>query len=243
MLTVDFRRFPVAATDRVLDLGCGCGRHAYEALRRGARVVAVDYDPTGLGDVAALMEGMHADGQTPRGAVSAVVRGEALALPFPDGTFDRVIAAEILEHLPDDERAAAELARVLRPGGWLAVTVPRWWPERVCWALSRAYHDIPGGHVRIYTAGELLGKLGRAGLRPVGRHHAHALHSPYWWLRCAVGVDRDDHAVTRAYHRLLAWDVTRRPRVTRVAERVLDPVVGKSLVLYLRKPEDADGGS
>ena len=45
------------------------------------------------------------------------VQGDALALPFADGTFDRVIASEVLEHIPDDRAAMAELARVLRPGG------------------------------------------------------------------------------------------------------------------------------
>jgi hypothetical protein len=70
---------------------------------------------------------------------------------------------------------------------------------------------------------------------PGRQHHAHALHAPYWWLKCAVGVERDT-AVVRAYHRLLVWDLTRRPGTTRLAEWVLDPVIGKSLVVYADKP-------
>ena len=98
----------------------------------------------------------------------------------------------MLEHIPDDETAIAELVRVLRPGGTVAVTVPRWLPEKVCWALSDEYHEVEGGHVRIYRGDELVGKLERR--RPAGRrpHHAHALHAPYWWLKCAVGVDNDE---------------------------------------------------
>ena len=85
-------------------------------------------------------------------------------LPFPDASFDRVIASEVLEHIPDDEAAMAELARVLRPGGSMAVTVPRCGPEFVNWALSDEYHDVPGGHVRIYRRSQLVGRLERTGL-------------------------------------------------------------------------------
>ena len=118
----------------------------------------------------------------------------------------------------------------------MAVTVPRLVPEAVNWALSEEYHNVPGGHVRIYRRSILESRLRRAGLRLVGRHHAHALHSPYWWLRCLVGPRRDDHPLVRAYHRLLVWDITSAPRLTRVTERLLNPVLGKSLVVYLEKP-------
>jgi hypothetical protein len=130
----------------------------------------------------------------------------------------------------------AEIARVLKPGGLVAVTVPAWLPERVCWRLSDAYHGKPGGHVRIYTRAELAAKLRHAGLAVGGHHHAHGLHSPYWWLKCAVGVDDDGHPLVRAYHRLLVWDIMKRPAATVTAERLLNPVLGKSLVVYARKP-------
>ena len=239
MLTVDFARFPVTAGDRVLDMGCGAGRHAFALYRRGADVVALDLDEAELKDVAGMFAAMREEGEVPAGATAQAVRGSAYALPFEDETFDRVVAAEVLEHLPQDERAMAELFRVLKPGGLIAVTVPRWGPELLCWALSSAYHEVEGGHVRIYRGDELRRRLGRAGLTPVDAHHTHALHAPYWWLKCAVGVDDADHPLVRAYHRLLVWDMMRAPWLTRTLERALDPVVGKSLVLYLRKPESA----
>jgi hypothetical protein len=90
--------------------------------------------------------------------------------------------------------------------------------------------------VRIYRRSSLLGRLRRVGLKLRGSHHAHALHSPYWWLRCAVGVDRDQHPLVRAYHRLLVWDIVRAPFATRAADRLLNPLLGKSLVLYLDRP-------
>ncbi len=238
MLTVDLdQRLAVKPGDWVLDLGCGGGRHAFEVYRRGADVVAFDQNAKDLADVAAMFSAMAAEGEAPPGATARTVEGDALALPFDDDSFDTVIAAEILEHIPRDTAAIAELARVVRPGGKVAVSVPRWLPERVCWALSREYHEVEGGHVRIYRRAQLVGRLEAAGLHFVDSHHAHALHSPYWWLKCAVGVNNDDALLPRSYHRLLVWDIMRRPWITRTAERVLDPAIGKSLVLYFTKPE------
>lgn len=184
-----------------------------------------------------MLAAMREAGQDPPGASARVVRGDATAMPFADGAFDRVIAAEVLEHIPGDQRALHEIARVLRPGGVAAVTVPSWLPERICWSLSDDYHNVPGGHVRIYTRPELEAKLRAAGLSVGAHHHAHGLHSPYWWLKCAVGVHDDGHPLARAYHRLLVWDIVKRPKVTRLAERALDPVIGKSLVIYAEKPQ------
>jgi len=235
MLTVDFSKFQVTPGERLLDLGCGGGRHAYEAYRRGARVVAADLNGDDLADVRAMLGAMHEEGQAgPTGAAQAI-RCDATNLPFSDSAFDKVIAAEILEHVPADQRAMAEVARVLRPGGVAAVTVPAWLPERVCWALSDEYHEVPGGHVRIFTRAELVAKLGQAGLRVMGSHHAHGLHSPFWWLKCAVGVANDGHPAVRGYHKMLVWDIMRRPALTRYAEAALNPLIGKSLVVYAVK--------
>jgi SAM-dependent methyltransferase len=234
MLTVRPERLGLRAGDRVLDLGCGAGRHAFLAMRHGGYVVALDADAAEIKDTAAMMEALDDAGETD-GTGSALV-GDAVRLPFADGSFDRVIAAEVLEHIPGDRQVLAELARVLRPGGTIAVTVPRWLPEQVCWALSAAYHQVPGGHIRIYRRGVLASRLGAAGFELYASHHAHALHSPYWWLKCAVGVTDDDHRLVRAYHRMLVWDITAASPITRVPERLLNPVVGKSLVLYARKP-------
>ncbi len=234
MLTVDYDRLGLSPGDRLLDLGCGAGRHSYEGFLRGGRVVAVDADGDEVSDVAAMLGALAAEAFPGEGG--SVVCGDAMRLPFADASFDRVIAAEVLEHVHADGRAMTELARVLRPGGTLAVTVPRWLPEAVNWALSHDYHAVPGGHVRIYRRSTLLDRLRGVGLRYLGRHHAHALHSPYWWLKCAVGVGRDDHRLVRAYHAVLVWDITHPRSPLRLAERLLNPLLGKSLVVYLDKP-------
>jgi SAM-dependent methyltransferase len=238
VLTVRYQRLGLRPGDRLLDLGCGGGRHAYEAMRRGATVTAVDTDEAEIKDVGAMMNVLHSDDDACRqhGGRGTAGVADARRLPFPDAAFDRVIAAEVLEHIPDDTAAMTELARVLRPGGTMAVTVPRWGPEAVNWALSAAYHNTSGGHVRIYRRRQLCGRLAATGLRPYLAHHAHALHSPYWWLRCAVGVGNDQHPLVRAVHRVLVWDITAASPLTRVPDRLLNPLIGKSLVVYLRKP-------
>ena len=238
MLTVDYARLGVRPGDRLLDLGCGFGRHAFQAARQGAEVVAFDAGAEEVAAVRGTFGAMAEAGELDAGTARVgAAQGDALRLPFADGSFDRVIASEVLEHIPDDEQAMAELARVLRPGGTMAVTVPRCGPELVNWALSDQYHDVPGGHVRIYRRTQLVDRLAATGLRALGSHHAHGLHAPYWWLRCLVGPTNDSHPAVAAFHRLLVWDIVKAPRVTRYADRMLSPLIGKSLVVYLDKPE------
>jgi SAM-dependent methyltransferase len=167
-----------------------------------------------------------------------VLAGDAYALPFADETFDVVIASEVLEHLVRDSAAMHELRRVLRSDGIVAVSVPRFGPEVVNWLLSRKYHDRAGGHVRIYRRRELLGRLSGAGFAVRGTEYRHGLHSPYWWLRCALGVDRPERRPVAAFHRLLVWEIERQPLLTRVLGAVLDPLIGKSLVVYLAPVEE-----
>jgi SAM-dependent methyltransferase len=237
MLTVDFDRLGIGAGTKVIDVGCGQGRHSFEAFRRGANVIAFDQNAGDLNDVDEILQAMKDQGEVPATARAEAVKGDALDLPFADGTFDCVIASEILEHVPEDDKAIAELIRVLKPGGALAITVPRWLPERVCWALSDEYHANEGGHIRIYRADELRGKVRARGLRFIHAHHAHALHSPFWWLKCLVGTSNSDHPAVKAYHQLLVWDMMSQPWLTRTAEALLNPLIGKSVAMYFQKPE------
>lgn len=220
----------------VLDLGCGAGRHSFEAMRRGAHVVSVDLDDVVLKDTAIMLTAVAEE----EGGTASVVRGDALSLPFGSASFDRIIVSEVFEHIGLDTIAMREVERILKPGGIAAVTVPRYWPERVCWALSDEYHQNEGGHVRIYRESALSDRLRRAGLVAFDRHHAHALHAPYWWLKCALGPHDPDRLPVRAYHRVLVWDLTKRPLVTKALEKALNPVMGKSLVLYVRKSSKDD---
>jgi SAM-dependent methyltransferase len=237
MLTVRFDKLTelgVPSGAFILDAGSGFGRHAFELARRGYHTVALDHAADEVEATRSTMAAMVETGDVEDKHVAGVVRGDATALPFADAAFDAVITSEVLEHIPDDVGTLGELRRVVRRGGLVAVTVPSWFPEKVNWMLSDEYHApaVAGGHVRIYSATELKAKLRAADLDVVGSHHAHALHSPYWWLKCAVGVDDEDHPLVRHYRRFLEWDIIRQPRSTRIAEGLLSPVLGKSLILY-----------
>jgi SAM-dependent methyltransferase len=154
-----------------------------------------------------------------------------------------VICAEVLEHIGDYQAMLAEIRRVLKPGGVLAVSVPRFVPEWVCWRLSHAYHQVEGGHVRIFRTRALTRAVEAQGLRRFHSHSAHSLHVPYWWLKCLLW-QRGDHVwPVRAYHHFLVWDLMRGPWITRLLDRLLNPLMGKSLVLYFTRNSPAPGGS
>jgi len=236
MITVDFSRLKVKPGARVLDVGCGSGRHTAAAygLDR-ATAIGVDLCRADLGQACqrlAFHDRLGASG----GGAWAFAAADSLRLPFVDATFDLVICAEVLEHIHRDRRAVAELTRVLKPGACIVVSVPRAWPERICWRLAPDYSAANGGHVRIYRKTDLLALLSDAGLIFRSAHHAHSLHAPYWWLKCLVGPQRTDCAAVNLYQRLLTWDIMAKPALTRQLDRLLNPILGKSLVVYLRKP-------
>jgi len=163
------------------------------------------------------------------------MRGDVTRLPFADHTFDLVICSEVLEHIPEDNNAISELVRVLKPGELLAVTVPRFFPESICWALSASYRTEPGGHIRIYRKYPLINKLESFGLKCISTGWAHALHSPYWWLKCLVGHKKENAWSVKQYHKFLVWDIVKRPWLTRTLDTLLNPLIAKSCVLYLTK--------
>ena len=160
-------------------------------------------------------------------------------MPLSDESVDAVIASEILEHIPNYLAVLEELWRVLKPGGRLCISVPRQWPEWICWQLSEGYRITPGGHIRIFDATHLAREVVRQGFELTGRGSAHALHVPYWWLRCAFWQRGEQTPIVARYHRLLVWDLMQKPWITRTLERVLNPLLGKSLALYFRNSSDA----
>lgn len=234
VLTVDFDKLPLAPGNRVLDLGCGDGRHSRPVrMLDGVSLVAVDIGEKEVASTARSLSEMSAG--TERSGPWMVLRSSAYRLPFADASFDCVIMSEVLEHLHDDRVALAEISRVLKPGGTLAISVPREGPEAVCWALSHEYRNSPGGHVRIYRRRALERMIRESGYEPFARHFAHALHTPFWWLKCLVGPSKEDLLPVKLYHRLLVWDLMKRPWITRLAETVLNPFLGKSVVFYATK--------
>nr|WP_321398508.1 methyltransferase domain-containing protein [uncultured Desulfobacter sp.] len=236
MITMDFNRLGIDPGSRILDIGCGEGRHTVKACQKPETVcIGGDF---GFDNLIATKEKLEFHEQLNdlscrKWALSAM---DVTALPFADNSFDVVICSEVLEHITDDDKAVSELIRILKPGKILAVSVPRAWPEWICWQLSDEYHNTNMGHVRIYSKKEIIGKIRKKGPTYLGCHYAHSIHSPYWWLKCFVGPTRTDCPAVNLYHKLLVWDLMKKPALTTAIDRLLNPLLGKSLVLYFRKP-------
>jgi len=235
MITIDYARLGISPGDRILDMGCGPGRHVcgacadYEVMVTGADIDIGDLQQAKTN---IAVHEAYGGGLRGRWGVSAA---DITTLPFADQVFDQVICAEVLEHIPDDRLAAKELARVLKPGGTLAVSVPRFFPEKVCWKLSRTYCNTRGGHIRIYKKNKIIGLFENLGLKKIFSHHAHSIHTPYWWIKCLVGPENETALPVALYNRFLTWDIMKKPQLTRMIDTALNPVLGKSFVVYFTK--------
>ena len=235
MITVDFRQLKIKPGYRILDIGCGTGRHTSAALQfKKITVVGADRNVNDLCEARNRIQLHKRFGQY-GGGRWGLAAADIAGLPFKNDVFDLVICSEVLEHIARDDIAVRELIRVLRPGHNLVVSVPRYLPERICWALSSDYTATNNGHIRIYRKRKLIRCLEGLGLKRWAVHYAHSLHTPYWWLKCLVGPERKDAVLVNLYHRFLAWEIMKKPKLFGWMDRLLNPVLGKSLVVYLRK--------
>jgi SAM-dependent methyltransferase len=214
------RRFGDSGGLDICDVGCGTGRNL-ELLGRFGRAVGVE--PPGPGLDRCRARGLGED---------RVVAGTAHALPFEEGRFDLVTALDVLEHLEDDEAGLRELGRVLRPNGFVLLTVPAY---RFLWSV----HDESLGHRRRYVASELHGKLNGAGFVVVKRSYAVSFALPgivgfrvVQGLFPAVAERGASYVeVPAAVNALLAGSI-------RAESRLLDAVdlpLGTSIVAFARK--------
>lgn len=240
--TVDFDVLAAAEKGSLLDVGCGSGYLLARGRRRVRRVVGLDLSLEALSAARARLERQG----PPRGGADLLL-GDAARLPFVGGAFDAVICTETLEHVPDDASVLAELARVLKPGGRLVLSVPEALPEAILLRLAPWTGCVPGGHLRIYGRRAVEKKIRRAGLLPYAARRRHFLEAIYWIALVAV----EDRPWLRqwALAPLRCWR-RRRDRepyslLYHLIDRLGNRLLPKSLVIYARKPsqerQDASG--
>ena len=236
MQTVDFERIAFRKGDTVLDLGCGEGRHVISAyLEADVHSFGVDLSHSDLVITQQKCDEFSSEKSVSESTSFGLAQTNALALPFADHSFDTIICSEVLEHIDDYQAVIAEIQRILKPGGQFVASVPRYWPEWICWAFSDEYHANEGGHLRIFKSSQLREQIENAGFSFFARHWAHALHSPYWWLQCMFWKNKDTSFLVSNYRRFLEWDILDQPLFTRALETLLNPLMGKSVVMYFRK--------
>lgn len=231
---IDPALLELTAGDRLLDVGCGIGRHVLEMSHLPGHHVGIDWSRKDLQKAAHWFRLMQSEGKA-RGWAH-FIEGDATRLPFPDEYFDRVICAEVLEHVSDDRVVLAELVRVLRPGGVLAISVPDEASERIYWQISSKYRHQPGGHVRIYSRQDIPRLLRGGGVRPFAIRFRHSLEALYWLVRIL-----DSKNLTREgpLTKKMGWLLgSLSPKITPVLDRFDafgNYLLPKSIVVYGRK--------
>lgn len=236
MFTIDYDILDIKDGERVLDIGCGEGRHSWEACKTASCLVySMDIMVDGLKKTGNTLEAMDIEGEC-QGEWS-LIAGDTMSLPFQDASFDKIICSEVLEHVADDWQGIKEMARVLKNDGIIAISVPNYLPEVICWKLSQDYHNCPGGHVRIYKSGELVSPLHQNNFHIFATRRKHALHSIYWIARCLFGVNKQKALIPSLYHSFLVWDIKTKSRPIRWLEDFLNHFFPKSNVFYACKSQ------
>ena len=236
MQTINFDKLNINAGDTVLDIGCGEGRHSISLyVDREVNAIGIDLSMEDMKTAKNRIKDFSISETNSSSCIFGA--GDIKSLPFEDNVYDAVICSEVLEHLESLDDAVSEIVRVLKPGGVLAVSVPRFIPELICWKLSSEYSKTPGGHVRIFRHKNLKQLILKESVSYTSFHWAHALHSPYWWLKCIFWGRENEHWLVTKYHQFLVWDLMQNPLLTRFLEAVLKPFIGKSLVMYFVKDQ------
>ena len=234
MNTIKYKKLNLESDQLLLDMGCGEGRHSIGALlETSANVIGLDLS---LKDLSIANSRLNDFDLSNLDTFCTFGVGNINNIPLESASLDAVMCSEVLEHVDSPEESIQELIRVLKPGGVMALSVPRYLPELICWKLSKDYSKTPGGHIRIFRHNQLKNLGINSGLEYQSFHWAHGLHSPYWWLQCLFWKTRETSYIVKLYHRLLVWDLMKRPLFTKILETILQPLIGKSLVIYFKKP-------
>lgn len=231
--TIRMKNLQLQPKQKLLDLGCGLGRHLFTA----AQHCSLD-----LYGIDRSLEDLKTTESRSKDFASILlsenqfqlIQGDALNIPFDDNIFDRVICSEVLEHIPNYSMAIQEIARVTKTGGRVGISVPHAWPERINWIISNDYKKDTG-HIHLFNKKTLVSAFETHGLQCYDYHYEHGFHSAYWWLKSTEWNREKPSYPLKQYQRFLDWELFNGGKATRQLEKIVNPLIGKSLVLYFEK--------
>lgn len=233
MLTFDFNRININPVGTMLDLGCGEGRHIFGVMEKFPDLKCIGLDPhiESLDKASEGLKFLESISNTKTNFLS----GSAYSLPFSDDSFDLVVCSEVLEHLHDYKDAIKEINRVLKPGGQFLASVPAEFPEKICWLLSEAYQNQPGGHLRIFKKNELIKEIAEHNFTFESSQRFHSIHSAYWWLRCLFWKSQESNIIIKGYKKILERHILKKPFFLDSLDKIFNPILGKSIAFYFVK--------
>ena len=233
MLTFNLKKYDLKNDGVLLDVGCGEGRHIFGVMQDYPlmKCIGIDMDHESI----KIAEEGYDYFKSISQAGAEFLKGSAYKIPFPDNFFDLVICSEVLEHLHEYNDAVKEMHRVLKPGGKLYASVPASWPEKICWNLSKDYQNQPGGHLRIFDQKKLVSEIQEEGFLFLSSERFHAIHSPYWWLRCFFWNSQDSNFIVKLYKKILERHILKKPLLIDIIDKLLNPILGKSFSMYFEK--------
>lgn len=233
MLTFDFNRININPEGTMLDLGCGEGRHIFGLMEKFPDLKCIGLDPH-IESLDKAFEGLKFL-ESISNTKTNFLSGSAYSLPFSDDSFDLVVCSEVLEHLHDYKDAIKEINRVLKPGGQFLASVPAEFPEKICWLLSEAYQNQPGGHLRIFKKNELIKEVAEHNFSFESSQRFHSIHSAYWWLRCLFWKSQESNIFIKGYKKILEIHILKKPFFLDLIDKIFNPILGKSIAFYFVK--------
>jgi len=233
MLTFDFNRININPEGTMLDLGCGEGRHIFGLMEKFPDLKCIGLDPH-IESLDKAFEGLKFL-ESISNSKTNFLSGSAYSLPFSDDSFDLVVCSEVLEHLHDYKDAIKEINRVLKPGGQFLASVPAEFPEKICWLLSEAYQNQPGGHLRIFKKNELIKEVAEHNFSFESSQRFHSIHSAYWWLRCLFWKSQESNIIIKGYKKILERHILKKPFFLDLIDKIFNPILGKSIAFYFVK--------
>ena len=233
MLTFDFNRININPEGTMLDLGCGEGRHIFGLMEKFPDLKCIGLDPH-IESLDKAFEGLKFL-ESISNTKTNFLSGSAYSLPFSDDSFDLVVCSEVLEHLHDYKDAIKEINRVLKPGGQFLASVPAEFPEKICWLLSEAYQNQPGGHLRIFKKNKLIKEVAEHNFSFESSQRFHSIHSAYWWLRCLFWKSQESNIIIKGYKKILERHILKKPFFLNLIDKIFNPILGKSIAFYFVK--------